>query len=157
MSVTFTDHEIAVLLHEQKPLPLDWPARVQLRPKRGHKERQLMVTGRTGNEFRMILRQSRLNALNFSVILAVRVPNSNRLFRLQRCNGKSHKHSNHIEGTSFYDFHIHMATERYQVKGFDEDEYAEVTDRYSDLAGALNCILSDGHFDIPPGSQMGLL
>ena len=156
MSVTFTNQEIADLLNEQKPLPIDWNMRVQLRSKRGHKERTLAVTGVLGHEFRMILRQSSHNQLNFSVILAVQVPNSSRLFRLRRCNGKSHKHTNHIEGSSFYDFHIHMATERYQARGADEDEYAEVTAGYSDLVGALYCMIRDGNFEIPPSTQMGL-
>ena len=157
MAVVFTDEEIDIFVSERKPLPTDWSAKVQPRPKRGHQERRLAVPGESGSEFHIILRQSSLNPLDFSVILAVRVPNSNRLFRLRRCNGKSHRHTNHIEGISFYDFHIHMATERYQARGANEDEYAEVTDRYSDIVGALNCMLGDGNFEVPPGAQMGLL
>ena len=157
MAVTFTDKEIDALVGERKTLPQDWPARVQLRPKRGHRERSLDVAGASGNEFRVILRQSSLNKLNFSLILAVRVPNTNQFFRLRRCNGKSHKHRNLIEGTSFYEFHIHIATERYQARGSDEDGYAEVTDSYSDFAGALQQMLAAGNFVIPPGTQMGLL
>lgn len=157
MAVVFTDQEIDMLVSERKPLPTDWHAKVQPRLKRGHKERALAVQGISGNEFHVILRQSSHNPLNFSVILAARVPNSTRLFRLRRCNGKNHRHKNHIEGTTFYDYHIHMATERYQARGSDEDAYAEVTDRYSDFTGALNCMLKDGNFDFLPGTQIGLL
>ena len=65
----------------------------------------------------MMLRQSTVNALDSPLILAVRVPQSNQVFRLRRYNGRSHEHTNHIEGGSFYDFHIHLATERYQELG----------------------------------------
>ena len=128
MAVTYTEDEIAAFVGERKSLSKDWRARCQLRDKRGHKERELDFTGDAGSEFRLILRQSIVNALDFSVILAVHVPQSNQMFRLWRCNGKSHQHTNHIEGNTFYDFHIHMATERYQQIGSREDAYAEVTD-----------------------------
>ena len=91
--------------------------------------------------------------MDFSVILAVRVPQSRRLFRLRRYNGKSHEHTNHIERVTFYDFHIHFATERYQEIGAREDTFAEPTDRYSDIGGALDCVISDANFEVPPGSQ----
>ncbi|MGR3293571.1 MAG: hypothetical protein ACUZ9M_06090 [Candidatus Scalindua sp.] len=64
-------------------------------------------------------------------------------FKLRRHNGKSHEHSNKLEGVKFYDFHIHFATQRYQDEGRKEESYAEVTDRYSDIKEALNCLLED--------------
>ena len=102
-----------------------------LRPKRGHRENHLDLYWRQRNQFRLILRQSIANPLDFSVILAVRVPQSSRLFRLRRNNGRSHEHTNSVEGDTFYDYHIHTATERYQEVG-SQDAYAEATDRYSD-------------------------
>ena len=157
MAVTYTETEIAALLAERKPLPKDWRTRTRLRDKRGHKEYDLDFTGDAGSEFRLILRQSMVNALAFSVILAVHVPHSNQLFRLRRCNGKNHEHTNHIEGLTFYDFHIHMATERYQEIGAREDDYAEVTDRYADFDGAINCMVEGAGFDVPPDDQLSLL
>jgi hypothetical protein len=153
MAATYSDQEIATLLQERKPLPADWRNRVQLRPKRGHDERDLDLTGAAGSEFRLILRQNKLNPLDFSIILAVRVPQSNLLFRLRRYNGKSHEHTNHIEGDTFYDFHIHMATERYQKLGTREDVFAEPTDRYGDFQEALRCLIQDANLDIPPEAQ----
>ena len=91
--------------------------------------------------------------LDFSVILAVRVPGSSQLFRLRRYNGKSQEHSNRIEGVEFYDFHIHVATERYQEFGTREDAYAEPTDRYGDYSGALQCLIADANFEVPPKRQ----
>ncbi len=157
MAVTFTDQEIIALMGERKTLPTNWPAQINLRQKLGHKECFIDIAGESGSDFRLILRQNRFIWVDFSIILTHRIPQSNQLFRLRRCNGKSHPHTNHIEGVSFYDFHIHMATERYQSIGSREDTYAEVTAEYSDFAGALNCMLRDGNFVFPPSSQMGLL
>ena len=156
MPVTYSDTEIALLVVERKPLSQDWRARLRLRPKRGHAECDLDCTGDSGGEFRVILRQNTLNPLDFSAILAVHIPQSNRLFRLRRYNGKSHEHTNSIEGVTFYDYHVHMATERYQEIGAREDAYAEVTDRYNDLNGALDCLFGDAGFDVPPDRQMSL-
>ncbi len=147
MAVTYPDAEIAMLIAERKPLPTNWNTRFRLRSKRGHHEREMELIGDAGNEFHVILRKSWFNQLDFSVILAVRVPQSNRNFRLWRYNGKSHEHTNHIEGDSFYDFHIHAATERYQKLGTREDAYAEVTDRYGDMTEALSCLLTDAGFE----------
>ncbi len=97
-----------------------------------------------------------LHPLDFSIILAVRVPQSNQLFRLRRHNGKSHEHTNHIEAATFYDFHIHIATERYQEIGAREDAYAEPTDRYGDFHGALYCLIDDSSLDAPPEAQRSL-
>ena len=156
MAVTYTDGEIALLLQERKPLPPDWQRRIHLRPKRGHNEQQLQLTGDQGSEFHLILRQNKINPLDFSIILAVRVPQSNKLFRLRRHNGKSHEHTNHIEATTFYDFHIHIATERYQEIGAREDAYAEPTDRYGDFHGALHCLIEDTSLYAPPEKQRSL-
>jgi len=40
-----------------------------------------------------------------------------------------------------------MATERYQELGAKEDSYAEPTDRFTDLGGAIDCLLADCSFD----------
>jgi len=85
------------------------------------------------------------------------MPGSNVLFRLRRYNGRSHQHTNRIEGNTFYDFHIHMATERYQVAGYEEYHYAETTDRFADLGGAIRCMIQDCAFELPPGTQETLL
>ena len=156
MAGTYSDQEISVLIQERKPLPRDWRSRSHLRPKRGHEERDLELAGGAGSEFHVILRKNTINALDFSIIVAVRVPNSNTLFRLRRYNGKSHEHTNHIERDTFYNFHIHMATERYQEIGTREDAYAEPTDRYGDFHGALGCLLNDASFDVPPEAQIDL-
>ena len=153
MAVTYSDAEIDALIREPKHLPDDWHARTKLKPKRGHHERHLDVAGDGGSEFRLILRQNAINVLDFSVILAVLVPQSSQVFRLRRYNGRSHEHTNQIEGDTFYDFHIHRATERYQELGAREDAYAKPTDRYGSFYDALRCLLKDASFRVPSDPQ----
>ena len=153
MPARYTDEEINHLLNEQKPLPENFHSRIHLREKRGHKERELDVTGIGGSPYRLILRQSNFNTLDFSVILAVNPSDTNLLFRLRRYNGKSHEHTNLIEENTFYDFHIHTATERYQEIGAREDAFAETTDRFADFQSALHCMFEDCGFVMPEGDQ----
>ncbi len=154
MPVRLTDEEIEQLLAVKKSLPPDFRKLLQLKPKRGHDERELEVRSEDGSEFHLILRQSRLNKLDFSVILGYRLPGSSELFRLRRYNGKHGEHTNRLEaGQSFYDFHVHLATARYQDLGMAEDTYAEPTDRYSDLDSALQCMLRECGFEPARGGQ----
>ncbi|HOI15498.1 MAG TPA: hypothetical protein PK036_04075 [Geobacteraceae bacterium] len=156
MAGIISDQEIENLIQEPKILPGDYHQRIQVRPKRGHKERELDIKGGSGNDFRLILRQSTFNALDFSIILAFRPAKSNVIFRLRRYNGKSHEHTNLIEDVSFYEYHIHQATERYQLLGAREDSYAEPTDRFSDFHQAVSCLMEDCGFEIPSGAQRSL-
>lgn len=156
MAIFLSDDEIAELIREKKQLPDDYRAKIHLRPKRGHKEREIQVDGANGSEFRVILRQSEFNALDFSVILTYLPPNTNQHFRLRRYNGKSHEHTNNIEKQKFYSFHIHQATARYQEFGLREDSFASATDRYSDFLGAVNCLFEDCNFEFPEGTQIDL-
>ncbi len=157
MAVQLDDAEIDVLLGEEKPLPANYRELVRTKSKTGHKERELEVTGAKGSKFRIILRQSNFNPLDFSVILAYQPPKSSQLFRLRRYNGKSHSHSNVLEKQTFYDFHIHKATARYQREsGLREDSFAEITPRYADFQGALDCMLADCGFVLPNDTQTSL-
>jgi hypothetical protein len=75
---------------------------------------------------------------------------------LRRYNGKSHEHTNLIEGGTFYDYHIHQATERYQQIGASEDTYAESTNRFSDFHKAISCMINDCAFETPFDPQRKL-
>jgi hypothetical protein len=156
MAAQLTDAEIARLLAVSKPLLRDFRSRIQTRPKRGHEERELDVAAEDGSSFRLILRRSVANALDFSVILAYRIPGTNQVFRLRRYNGKSHEHTNPLEGETFYDFHVHTATERYQDSGLREDTFAEPTDRFADFDGALRCLLTECGLVLPEDPQESL-
>lgn len=128
-----------------------------LKSKIGHKEQELDVVGEEGNQFKIMLRQSIENPLDFSAILMYIDPASNVVFRLRRYNGKSHQHSNFLEKEpAYYGFHIHQATEEYQHSGSREDSYAEATTRFSDMRGAIDCLLEDCGFIYPAGQSMKL-
>jgi hypothetical protein len=154
MTVTLTDEDIARLLAEPKSLPFDWRKRLDLKSRSGHGEQQMEFVGTAGSTFRVILRQSEHNQFDFSAILAYCLPESSGVFRLCRCNGKSHEHTNRIERNRFYDFHIHSATERYQELGGKEDGYAEPYSHYSDLRGALLVLCRQCNIDVPEESQL---
>jgi hypothetical protein len=156
MPTPLSDSEIDDLIAETKRLPERFNEHLRLRSKRGHKEAQLDVIGENDSLFGIVLRQNLQNSLDFTAILTYLIPNTNVLFRLRRYNGKSHEHTNRLERERFYDFHIHMATERYQLSGLREDAYAQPTHRYSDLSGALTCLLEDGAFIYPDNYQIGL-
>lgn len=68
-------------------------------------------------------------------------------------NGKSHEHTNLIEGEIFYDFHIHQATQRYQEIGAREDTFAEPSNRFADFQQALKCLFNDCGFQMPYDPQ----
>ena len=156
MAIRYSEEEIKGFIDECKPLPSNYRQQILPRPKRGHKERELAITGVNGSDFRLILRQSTFNAFDFSVILAVVPPKSTQLFRLKRYNGRHGEHTNSIEGITFRDCHIHIATERYQDIGMREDSFAVLTDRYSDINGAIICMLDDCNFDLPANQQASL-
>ena len=137
-------------------MPGDYRSRLRLREKRGHDEQELEIQGEGGSTFQIILRKNRINPLDFSVILGCLPELSAHLFRLRRYNGKSHEHTNQIERITFYDFHIHHATERYQDLGLREDAYAVATDQYGDFDGALARMLSDCNFQLPEDPQQPL-
>jgi hypothetical protein len=149
----YTDAQIQAMLAESKPLPNDFGHRLVLKPKPGHKERELDVDGSSSTKYRLILRQANANPLDFSVILAVLVEQSTRVFRLRRYNGKSHEHTNKMERETFYDFHVHTATERYQAAGYVEDSFAVVSDRYGDFFEALDLMIAENGFVTPPNAQ----
>jgi hypothetical protein len=153
-----TDEEIRGLIQEAKTLPENWKTRLRLLPKSGskHLQRELRVQGMNGNAFRVVLRQSTMNALDFSLILVFQDKDSVE-FRLCRYNGRHpSNHTNKwekargsVDAVFRSRFHIHMATERYQQEGYEMDGYAEVTDRYSSYDSALGEFLRANGFQLP--------
>jgi len=158
LSVSFTDDEILEMIEEPKPLPPDYRAKLALKPtKIKDKEAKLDLSGSNGRCYQLILRQNIIDEFDFSVILAHCPEKTNQHFRLRRYNGKSHEHTNLIERTRFYGFHIHTATGRYQQIGAKEDDFAEPTDRYNDLQSAIKCMLEDCGFVVSDPDQLSLL
>lgn len=158
MPRVLTDAEIAELLAEPKPLPANWMSRLAVRPKSDstftHREFELQV--KSGRRFRLILRGNTLNPLDFSLILIFRDQDGSE-YRLIRFNGRHpSQHTNKWEkarslpNAAFRNrFHIHSATERYQVEGYEIDGYAEVTDRYDSFESALNHFVRSNGLSVP--------
>lgn len=144
------DVTISTLISEAKDIPdgLSWSLKPM--PERGgHWQKSWEIDCDSGSSFVVKVRWCCANLANFSVILGYKLPGSYTVFRLRRYNGKSHFHTNVLERERFYDFHIHMATERYQASGFNEDHYAQRTDRYYDLGSAIQCLFYDCGFRSP--------
>ena len=156
MAVTYSDEEIVKLMQERKVLPNDWRNQLEL-DKPPDRQRKLSVkSDSSGNTFCIIINPGKVNPLDFSVILTVTVPLSKRHFRLRRYDGWTNTHYNRIEKEEIDGFHIHYATERYQLNRPmpKEDDYAQPTDRYSDLEGALQCLIDDANFERPPQQEL---
>lgn len=151
MDIKYTDQQIAELINERKVLPDDW--RTQL-----NNNNSLYIIGENGNRFRIITNLNKKYPSDFSVILAVIDPKTGVAFRILRYNGMPKRpHNNKIEKQKIYGYHIHFATARYQERGYDEDTYAEETDRYNNLEGALQCLIQDANFELPAQLELELL
>jgi len=151
-----TDEQIDSLVREAKETDVVTALPSRMRDKGAHREAQAEVTGENGSRFRVIARQSRLNPFDFSAILGAIPTGQTRVVRLRRYNGRSHEHTNKLEGTRLSGYHIHLATERYQKAGLEADGYAEAASGYTDLRTALECLARDCHFRPSDGSQLGL-
>jgi hypothetical protein len=139
------DDAIIELIQEPKTIPEGLLPLGKLLTRNYHKRKEYDVAAISGNQFVIYVRQSELNMLDFSAILGYRLPRIHTIFRLRRYNGK-HQHTNVLEKRTFYDFHTHTATRRYQVSGFKEDHFAEITKRYSSLQSAIQCLIADCGF-----------
>jgi len=158
MEVFLTDKEILDLISERKQMTIA-PDELfrNMKEKRGHKGSEHFIQRTDGSSFIIKVRISNENSLDFSVILGYSPPKSTKLFLLCRYNGKSHEHKNKLEnGNAFYDYHIHTATERYQREGIKEEYFAEISDRYSTVQEAVNCLIADCNIELPPNSQLHL-
>jgi hypothetical protein len=145
MSVFYTDEEIQEMIREPKQFAADQSRCARM--KQGHREGEYLLESSSGKNYILLTRQGLANPLDFSVILAVQPLNSNQRFRLRRYNGKSHEHTNKLEGERFFGYHIHTATMRYQEFGMREDGYAEICSEYYDLASAIRLALCDCSID----------
>ena len=150
MDIKYTDQQIAALIKERKVLPDNW--RIQL-----DKNDSLYIIGESGNRFRIITNLNKKYPTDFSVILAVINPKTGAVFRICRYNGMPKRlHNNKIEKQKIYGYHIHSATERYQERGYDEETYAEETNRYNNLEGALQCLIQDANLELPAQLELRL-
>lgn len=104
-----------------------------------HVERDYLVLSRDEkHEFVVFTRQSLLIQDNYSAGLRWRSKTGDEVI-LMRCNGPDHEHFNPVERVRFAGrCHVHRATERYLALGRKAEAYAEVTEAYETLSGALH-------------------
>ncbi len=146
MPILYTDTEITNLILESKLLPHDWRRTLIPTGAGAQRRADLAIIGGNGSHFRIMVRQSSINPMNFSVILGVFPAGSNVVFLLRRYNGLHGEHTNRIEGSLVTGFHVHYATERYQERGLSEEGYAERSDAYGNVSSALDRLISDCGF-----------
>lgn len=109
------------------------------RTKGKHIERDFQVGSSDGkHEFVVFTRQSTLIPESFSAGLRWRSKTGEEVILL-RCNGPDHEHFNPLEKHRFAKrCHIHLTTERYLALGRKAEAYAEITEAYQSLDGALH-------------------
>lgn len=136
----FTDEQIEALLRAPKRV-MNPGARWKVQ--RGAEQRNLELESDDAKQFTLYLRQNIRLANNFSCGLLFRHPQG--LVTLTRYNGSDHDHDNPLElDTKLVGAcHIHVATERYMRMGRKPEHFAQITDRYNDLEGALRSLVED--------------
>lgn len=104
-----------------------------------HVRRDFRVVSVDGkHEFVLFTRQSTVIADSFSAGLRWRSKTGEEVILL-RCNGSDHSHGNALEREQFdAQQHVHRATERYIAAGRKAESYAEPSESYSTLDGALH-------------------
>lgn len=103
------------------------------------------VASEAGPEkFELYTRQNLMDQDHYSCGLIYKHASGNDV-TLVRYNGSNHEHRNPLENGELIRFkcHIHQATARYIEAGDKSEKYATTTDRYSDLNGAIRCLLLD--------------
>lgn len=137
--MNFTDVQLLAL----RATPKVAKGRAKQRSLSGHAEQDYALSDAQGNQYSLYVRQNERIANNFSCGLLLITPNGEKL-TLTRYNGDDHTHCNSLEKVKFSNqCHIHIATERYILAGQKAEKYAEPTNRYQTLQGALHCLVSD--------------
>ncbi len=141
---SLTDDKISDLINCPKKL-----TNPQAKPKEkeGHQQVNFRVVAldKTDHEFEVYKRQNLREGMedDFSCGISWVAPNGETL-TLKRYNGSSHNHSNRLEKVELgYNCHIHIATEKYIKANKKAEGFAEITDRYNSLDGALHCLAED--------------
>ncbi|MEE9430457.1 MAG: hypothetical protein V3V16_05410 [Melioribacteraceae bacterium] len=141
---SLTDDKIADLLNCPKKLT---NPQAKIRNKCGHEQVNYKVIATDGSkhQFELYKRQNLREGMedDFSCGISWVAPNGETL-TLKRYNGPSHNHPNHLENSRLgYFCHIHIATEKYIRANRKPEGFAEKTDMYNSIEGALHCLVTD--------------
>lgn len=141
---SITDNKIQELLACKKRLT---NPNARSRMKDGHEQVNYKVVAldERGHEFEVYRRQNKREGMedDFSCGISWIAPNGETL-TLKRYNGPNHNHTNHLEKELLgYENHMHIATEKYIKASRKAEGFAEKTDRYKTVDGALHCLITD--------------
>jgi hypothetical protein len=142
-----SDAEIKDLIDEEKQLPQNFKQQINLKQRTGTQFKvcdDVFVQSNKGRKFLIKIRTNIINKSDFSIIL-MHVDDLGMRYILRRYNG-SHQHKNKIENTIINGFHIHQATERYQIFSDRIEGYAEPTGEYTSWGDALLLMLTECNF-----------
>jgi hypothetical protein len=133
---TLTDDKIAQLL--ATPKRVENP-QARYKQEGQHIRRDFRVVSEDGEyRFTLFTRQSTRIAESFSAGLLWHAKTGEDVMLL-RCNGSDHPHPNVIERERIeFQFHVHLATERYIQANRKPEGYAQETQIYHTLDGALH-------------------
>lgn len=111
-----------------------------------HFRRDFRVVSDDGeHHFALFTRQSKQIADGFSAGLLWHAKTGEEVMLL-RCNGSDHQHPNALERERIeFRYHVHYATERYIQANRKPEAYAEETQAYRTLAGALHHLVQRAH------------
>jgi len=141
---SLTDEKITGLLNCPKHLK---NPNARSKNKDGHEQINYKVsaTDDSGHQFELYKRQNLREGMedDFSCGISWIAPNGETL-TLKRYNGPNHDHPNHLEKIRLgYSCHIHIATEKYIKANRKAEGFAETTNRYNSIEGALHCLVTD--------------
>lgn len=113
----------------------------------GHEKFNYTVTSVVNNKYRFELytRQNKREGMedDFSCGLNWVAPNGETII-IRRYNGPNHNHPNRLEEEKLgYNCHIHKTTEKYIKANLKPEGFAEKTEKYYTLRGALYCLTKD--------------
>lgn len=140
---SITDIKIAELLSITKTVS---NARSKSKEKDGHEQYNYKLQSQTGEyEFELYTRQNLREGMEDDFSCGISWLSSNgEVFTLKRYNGPSHVHRNQLENTFITQKpHIHISTEKYVRANRKPEGFAEETNRYNSLKGALHCLVID--------------
>lgn len=146
-----TDNEIQDLIDEPKQMKQSAATVIRGMQKKSGRgasflQNSVKFSRNSGNGdcWLIYLRHNQENMLDFSCGLGFIPKGRTKPFMLRRYNGKSHEHTNRLEAAQpFYNFHIHQATEKYQLSSYAAEHYAYPTNLYADIFGAFKSLLDD--------------
>ena len=151
---SITDNKLAELLKLPKRI-----SNLGIRPKMkdGHEQFNYILSciGNDKYRFELYTRQNKREGMEdaFSCGLNWVAPNGETL-TLCRYNGPNHDHPNHLENERLgYKCHIHKTTEKYIKANRKPEGFAEKTERYYTLNGALHCLVTDCNISGIPTNQ----